>query len=61
MANKKSEIDSSVTCVGCEVRNCKFNDISGGYCTANQISVLNKSAVTKGETFCGTFTPRGSF
>ena len=61
MANKKTELDSGVTCVGCDVRNCTFNDITGSYCTANQINVQNKTAVSKGETFCNTFTPKGSF
>ena len=61
MASKKSELDSGVTCVGCDVRNCKFNDLTGSYCTANQIRVQNKTAVSKGDTFCDTFTPKGSF
>ena len=61
MANSKPEHDSSVTCVGCDVKNCKFNDVSGSYCTATHISVQNKTAVNKGETFCDTFAPKGSF
>ena len=61
MTSKKTDLDSGVTCVGCDVRNCKFNDMTGSYCTANTIKVQNKTAVSKGETFCDTFTPKGSF
>ena len=57
----RPETDNTVTCVGCEVKNCKFNDLHGSYCTANQISVQNRNALNKGETYCNTFTPRGSY
>ena len=61
MANKKSSADTSATCVGCDVKNCKFNDEGGSYCTATQINVQSKTALNKGETFCNTFLPKGSF
>ena len=59
MANSKT--DPAATNVGCDVCNCKFNDKSGKYCTAAHINVQNKTAVNKGETFCDTFAPKGSF
>lgn len=61
MAEMKPCRNSSVTNVGCDVKNCKFNDVHGNYCTATTINVQNKSAVNKGETFCDTFAPKGSF
>ena len=47
--------------VGCDVRNCKYNDTTDGCCTAEHINVQNKTAMKKGETFCDTFTPKASF
>ena len=47
--------------VGCDVRNCKYNDTADGCCTAEHIKVQNKTAMKKGETFCDTFTPKASF
>ena len=61
MSEKTRETDNTVTCVGCDVKHCKFNDLQGSYCTANRISVQNKTALSKGETFCNTFTPRGTY
>lgn len=61
MVNNAPERDSAVTCVGCDVHNCKFNDTSGQYCTATHIKVQNQNAINKGETFCDTFAPKGSF
>ena len=60
MGNSHPIQSSSVTCVGCDVQSCKFNDTKGKYCTAEHISVQNKSAMNKGETFCDTFAPKGS-
>ena len=45
--------------VGCDVTSCKYNTIDCR-CSASTIKVKNENAVTKGETYCGTFTPRGS-
>ncbi len=61
MVNKNPGHDTSVTSVGCDVKNCKFNDHSGSYCTATQINVQSKTALNKGETFCNTFLPKGGF
>jgi len=47
--------------VGCDVYNCKYNEQTCGTCMASHITVQNKSALNKAETFCDTFTPRGSF
>ena len=58
---KKGDTESSITNVGCDVKNCKFNDLSGGYCTAVQIDVQNRTANNKAETYCNTFLPKGSF
>lgn len=45
--------------VGCDVTNCKYNTIDCK-CSATRISVQNEKASTKGETYCSTFTPRGT-
>lgn len=42
--------------VCCSVEGCAHH-AKGDYCTAGHINVKNESAVTKAETFCGTFTP----
>ncbi len=45
--------------VGCDVTACKYNTVDCR-CSAQHIKVKNEKAVTKGETYCGTFCPRGS-
>lgn len=50
-----------VSGVGCDVKGCKYNDTECKCCTAQHIQVENKAANSKGETFCNTFVPRGSF
>ena len=45
-----------VTSVGCNVQHCKFQE--QGHCAADHIDVQNRTAETKGETFCDTFTPK---
>lgn len=52
---------SCVKGVGCDVTNCKYNDVTCKTCTADHIRVENKTAVNKGETFCDTFSPRVSY
>lgn len=42
--------------VCCSVENCTYH-AKGGMCTAESIDVKNENALTKAETFCGTFTP----
>jgi hypothetical protein len=46
--------------VCCSVENCKHH-AKGDVCTATHIDVKNEAAVTKAETFCGTFTPVDSW
>lgn len=45
--------------VGCDVTNCKYNTVDC-HCSAAKISVQSEKAVTKGETYCSTFCPRGT-
>ena len=45
--------------VGCDVTACKYNTVDCR-CSAGQIKVKNEHALTKGETYCGTFCPRGT-
>lgn len=45
--------------VHCDVNNCKYN-ADGCKCTAGEISVENRCACTKGETFCNTFCQKGN-
>ena len=59
-----SEYKNSCGCVkgvGCDVKNCKYHNGLDNCCTADHIDVQNKSAVAKAETYCGTFSPRGTF
>lgn len=58
---KSKKSCNCVSGVGCDVTNCKYNDVECKCCTAEHILVENKSAVNKGETFCDTFTPKTSF
>ena len=45
--------------VGCDVTSCKFNTVDCR-CCAETIRVRNEKAETKAETYCSTFSPRGS-
>ena len=56
--NKKSK--SCAMYVGCDVQNCKYHNSTENRCTAEHISVQNKSAINKAETYCGTFCSKGS-
>lgn len=40
----------------CHVENCIYHT-KGDACTAKSIDVKNENAMTKAETFCGTFAP----
>ena len=42
--------------VCCSVESCRHH-ARGDQCTAPHIDVRNESALTKAETFCGTFAP----
>ena len=53
------ETKKSFECISgvcCHVENCRHH-ATGDLCTAKQIDVKNESALTKAETFCGTFAP----
>ncbi len=43
--------------VDCGVVNCKYH-CQDDSCTARSISVENRRAMNKAETFCGTFSTR---
>lgn len=43
--------------IGCDAKNCSFND-RGVECTARHIDVSGKKAMRTGETRCSTFTTR---
>ena len=51
---------SCVTAVGCSVENCTYHT-KENRCGASRINVQNEQATQKVETFCATFTPRGSY
>lgn len=55
----KCSCNHTIAHVGCDVTNCKYNT-TDCHCTAEKISVHNSNAVTKGETYCSTFCPRGT-
>ena len=56
MNNKSSEPNPGV---GCDVSSCKYNTVDCR-CCAEHIKVKSEKAVTKGETYCGTYCPRGT-
>lgn len=45
--------------VGCDVETCVYNS-DGKSCRAGHIQVQNDRARSKGETFCDTFTQKGT-
>ncbi|MGI5977097.1 MAG: DUF1540 domain-containing protein [Candidatus Limivicinus sp.] len=57
MIEKKRCLDNPG--VVCDVTNCKYNTIDCK-CNAAKITVQNEKACTKGETYCSTFSPRGT-
>lgn len=59
MSDKTNRTISGVTEVGCTVQHCKYQD--KGRCCAAHINVQNRSAETKGETFCDTFQAETTF
>ena len=54
--SQKQESRDCISGVCCQVESCKHH-ARGDQCTAPHIDVRNESALTKAETFCGTFTP----
>ena len=59
MSDKNCGCTGNIPGVGCDVSNCKYNT-TDCHCTAGKITVHNKNAESKGETYCSTFCPRGS-
>lgn len=57
MSEKRT--DDILPGVGCDVASCKYNT-TDCKCCANHISVQNEKANRKSETFCSTFSPRGT-
>ena len=56
MTKKANDGKSCISGVRCQVENCSYHG-AGNVCTAGKIDVRNEDALTKAETFCGTFTP----
>ena len=57
MSEKRT--DDILSGVGCDVSSCKYNT-TDCKCCANHINVKNEKANRKSETFCSTFSPRGT-
>ncbi len=56
---EKKQDRESRACIGgvcCQVESCRHHT-RGGQCTAPHIDVKSESALTKAETFCGTYAP----
>ena len=51
--------NSKLPGVACGAINCKYHS-ADNCCVASGITVENRSAIKKAETFCGTFCPRSS-
>lgn len=60
MANENNEAKCGIRGVRCHVENCAHHS-RGNICTAASIDVRNEDALTKAETFCGTFTPEDTW
>lgn len=53
---EKHESRECISGVCCQVESCRHH-ARGGQCTAPHIDVKSEAALTKAETFCGTFAP----
>ena len=60
MANDPKKRESCIRGVRCHVENCMHHG-AGNVCTAAAIDVRNENALTKAETFCGTFAPEDTW
>lgn len=60
MANEKKKQENCIPGVRCNVESCAHHG-DGNVCTAAAINVRNENALTKAETFCGTFTPEDTW
>ena len=58
MSDKKTW-DDRLCGVGCDVVNCKYHG-TDNCCHADSINVESSNALRKAETFCGTFSPKGT-
>ena len=56
--NDTKKFGQDINGVNCDSTNCKYNT-TDRKCTAGSIKVKNEKAVTKGETYCETFSQRG--
>ena len=56
----KNKIEECNPGVCCHVENCVYHTMSD-MCSADSIDVKNESAMTKAETFCGTFAPQSQW
>ncbi len=56
MSDKKTRTSSPASAATSQA--AKYNTVDCR-CSAEQISVQNEKASTKGETYCSTFCPRG--
>jgi hypothetical protein len=59
MANNNGESRQRVQNVGCSVKDCIYHT-PNNVCSAEHISVQNESAQRRAETFCGTFSNKGT-
>ena len=56
MGKKTGSGQECISGVCCHVENCTYHT-KGDMCSAGSIDVKNENALTKAETFCGTFAP----
>lgn len=57
--NNNTKNKNCITSVGCDVTNCAYNT-ADRHCSAQRIDVKNEAARAEFETFCSTFSPKGT-
>ena len=60
MTNDPKKQENGIRGVRCSVESCAHHG-AGNVCTAAAIDVRNENALTKAETFCGTFAPEDTW
>ena len=60
MASDTKKRENCLHGVRCNVESCAYHG-AGNVCTAAAIDVRNENALTKAETFCGTFAPEDTW
>ena len=60
MKNNTNKRENCIRGVRCNVESCMHHG-AGNVCTAAAIDVRNENALTKAETFCGTFAPEDTW